>query len=307
MANIAFRNVDSISVSDDVTDILSRSGIFQQCTARDLKRIRLFTEDLPVGNKHFLFRSGDPCASIYVLADGLLKLTCPVGGANEAVVEFVNPFESICEDTVFTQSPFPLSAQALQPSRVLAVNMRSLLELMHERPPLAWKFAAAVSAKVRIVDRATGTFRHTQRGTESRGTAVGAIRESIESPQSETNRYGKNAGDFPGNALPIAGKVSAQRMDCEQRRSSHNSGPKRGLHSVLPQSDWPACDMKRPTAQDVLCITRFGSVEWVIRIRVLGAPTRNSPPIARRCNTAIGCEARAQRYPNRVIQSTSSY
>jgi CRP-like cAMP-binding protein len=126
-------------VNNGVIDILGSGGVFQQCSARDLKRISLFTDDLSFASKQIVFERGDPSSVLYVLADGLLKLTGSTSGGNEAVLEFVNPTASVCEQTVFTQQPFSVSAQALQPSRVLAVSMRSLLELMHARPPLAWK------------------------------------------------------------------------------------------------------------------------------------------------------------------------
>lgn len=222
-------------MSDDVTDILSNSGVFQQCTARDLKSIRLFTEDLPIANKQFVFRSGDPCASLYVLADGLLKLTRPVGAGNEAVVAFVNPFESMCEDTVFTQCPFPLGAQALQPSRVLAVNMRSLLELMHARPPLVWKFAATVSAKVgSLTDR---LVRFVTLNAEQRAAAL-----LLTQFANRSNRRGPKQTDM-ANMLAISPETLC-RLLAKFRRSgwiANDDGQvvivdERGLCSVLPQT-----------------------------------------------------------------------
>jgi len=222
-------------VSNDVTDILSSSGVFQQCTARDLKSIRSFTEDLPIANKKFVFRSGTPCASLYVLADGLLKLTRPVGGDNEAVVAFVNPFESICEDTVFTQCPFPLSAQALQTSRVLAVDMRSLLELMHARPPLTWKFAATVSAQVgSLTDR---LVRFVTLNAEQRAAAL-----LLTQFANRSNRRGPKQTDM-ANMLAISPETLC-RLLAKFRRSgwiANDDGQvvivdERGLHSVLPQT-----------------------------------------------------------------------
>ena len=41
-------------MSDDVTDILGSSGVFKHCTARDLKSIRLFTEELLIANAYFV-------------------------------------------------------------------------------------------------------------------------------------------------------------------------------------------------------------------------------------------------------------
>jgi CRP-like cAMP-binding protein len=209
--------------------------VFQQCSARDLKRISLFTDDLSFANKQIVFLRGDPSSFLYVLADGLLKLTGSTSGGSEAVLEFVNPTASICEQTVFTQQPFSVSAQALQPSRVLAVNMRSLLELMHARPPLAWKIAATVSAKVEALTERLLCF--ASLNAEQRAATL-----LLEQFADRTSRRGPKQTDM-ANMLAISPETLC-RLLAKFRRSgwiANSDGQvvivdRDGLHSVLPES-----------------------------------------------------------------------
>jgi CRP-like cAMP-binding protein len=222
-------------VNNGVIDILGSGGVFQQCSARDLKRISLFTDDLSFANKQIVFLRGDPSSFLYVLADGLLKLTGSTSGGSEAVLEFVNPTASICEQTVFTQQPFSVSAQALQPSRVLAVNMRSLLELMHARPPLAWKIAATVSAKVEALTERLLCF--ASLNAEQRAATL-----LLEQFADRTSRRGPKQTDM-ANMLAISPETLC-RLLAKFRRSgwiANSDGQvvivdRDGLHSVLPES-----------------------------------------------------------------------
>ena len=225
-------------MSNDITNTLSRSGVFRQCSARDLKSISLFTEVVPFVNKQYVFRSGDACASLFVLAEGLLKLTSSTSGGDEAVLEFVNPCASICEHTVFTQRPHSVNAQALQPSRVMAVNMRSLLDLMHARPPLAWKIAATISSKVETLTDRLLCF--ASLNAEQRAAAL-----LLEQFSGQSNRRGPKQTDM-ANLLAISPETLC-RLLAKFRRSgwiANSDGQviivdPRGLHSVLPESSSP--------------------------------------------------------------------
>lgn len=226
-------------MSDGVIDILGGSDVFQECSARDLKRISLFTEDRQITNKQLVFQSGDASTALYVLADGLLKLTSRTRDGHEAVLEFVNPTASICEQTVFTRKPFPVTAQALQPSRVLAVNMRALLDLMHARPPLAWKIAATVSDKVEaLTERLLG---FASLNAEQRAATL--LLEQFAEPG---KRRGPKQTDM-ANLLAISPETLC-RLLAKFRRSgwiANNDGQvvivdRRGLHSVLPGSSSPS-------------------------------------------------------------------
>lgn len=226
-------------MNNDLVNTLGRSCVFQQCTARDLKSIAAFTEIVPLANKQYAFRSGDACTSLFVLAEGLLKLTSTTNGGNEAVLEFVNPCASICEHTVFTQLPYSVSAQALQPSRVLSVDMRSLLELMHSRPPLAWKIAATVSGKVETLTERLLSF--ASMNAEQRAAAL-----LLEQFSGKSNRRGPKQTDM-ANLLAISPETLC-RLLAKFRRSgwiANNDGQvvivdPRGLHSVLPEWSNPS-------------------------------------------------------------------
>ncbi len=226
-------------MNNDVVNTLGRSGVFQHCNARDLKSISAFTEIVPFANKQFVFRRGDACISLFVLAEGLLKLTSTTNGGNEAVLEFVNPCASICEHTVFTQHPYSVSAQALQPSRVLSVDMRALLDLMHARPPLAWKIAATISNKVESLTERLLCF--ASLNAEQRAAAL-----LLEQFGGQSNRRGPKQTDM-ANMLAISPETLC-RLLAKFRRSgwiANNDGQvvivdPSGLHSVLPESSNPS-------------------------------------------------------------------
>ncbi len=221
-------------MANDIIDILGASGVFEQCSARDLNSVAAFTDELSFANRDCVFTRGDASSALYVLADGLLKLTCETRGGEVAVVDFVNPCESLCEQTVFTQRPFPVSAHALQPSRVLAVGMQPLLNLMHAQPALAWKIATRVSARVdELTDR---LLRFASLNAEQRTAAL-----LLEQFDNREERRGPKQTDM-ANMLAISPETLC-RLLAKFRRSGwianvdgHVSIVNRqGLHSVLPR------------------------------------------------------------------------
>lgn len=96
----------------------SRQALAGICTSRTLKK------------KEFLFREGDEGASLFILLRGSVQLAKVTPEGKEAVIKIVRPGEMFAEVVLFRESPYPVNAQALQDSALIAISRRRFADLL---------------------------------------------------------------------------------------------------------------------------------------------------------------------------------
>jgi len=84
--------------------------------------------------KQVLFHEGEPAAALYVVESGRLKLTQLAADGQEVLVRFVGPGDACAGVAVLEGSSYPVTAQAVEPSR-LALWPREVLRELCERHP----------------------------------------------------------------------------------------------------------------------------------------------------------------------------
>jgi len=89
------------------------------------------------GPRHILFRQGDPAARTFYVQSGRLKLTRLNERGDEVIVRYIGPGELTAAVAVFSETQYPVTAQAVSESEIVSWDRRTLLAFMQETPVLA--------------------------------------------------------------------------------------------------------------------------------------------------------------------------
>ncbi|HFB66350.1 MAG TPA: Crp/Fnr family transcriptional regulator [Aeromonadales bacterium] len=96
-----------------------------------------------------LFQHGDEAVCFYILVSGRMKLYRTSIEGQEKVVDIIQPGDSFAEAIMFMQkSKYPVYAQALKPSEVIAINMKKYRELLSHSLDTCFHLMADLSMRI---------------------------------------------------------------------------------------------------------------------------------------------------------------
>lgn len=95
-----------------------------------------------------VFRKGDEADGFYIVREGMVKLYFVSERGNEKIVEVLKPGMTFGEAVVFIGKPYPVTAEALQPSRLLYVQRDGLFESMRRNEQMALRLLAGLSRRL---------------------------------------------------------------------------------------------------------------------------------------------------------------
>lgn len=122
--------------------------LFSELSMDDVGRIAAGCREKSLSKGEVLFHKGDAPRGIYVVLSGQIKLAFPSTRGVEKVVDIVGPRQSFGEAPVFTERPFPVTAEALTDARVILVSSVVLLALIDEDRAFARKMLAGLSMRL---------------------------------------------------------------------------------------------------------------------------------------------------------------
>lgn len=93
-----------------------------------------FTKNLSA--RDILAREGDPAAAFYVVVVGHLKLAKAAPDGREVIARFIGPGDPFAGIVLLNHPTYPLSAIAVEPTRVLGWSRHVLLDLANRHPQL---------------------------------------------------------------------------------------------------------------------------------------------------------------------------
>ncbi len=112
-----------------------------------------------------LFEEGAPCAGLFFVVSGQVRIFKTSPGGREQVLTVEGPGNSVAELPVFDGGPYPASAAAIEPSEILFVSRRDFQALCLERPEIALRVLEVVGSRLRrlvgiIEELSFATVRH---------------------------------------------------------------------------------------------------------------------------------------------------
>ena len=107
------------------------------------------------GKGQMIFFEGDAGDSMYVVADGSVKLFLNSIEGDEVVLATVQPTETFGELAVLDGAPRSASAAALEPTTLLAISRTTLLDVMSDHRELGERVLSSVGGLLRRLTEQT--------------------------------------------------------------------------------------------------------------------------------------------------------
>jgi CRP/FNR family transcriptional regulator len=96
-----------------------------------------------------IFNEGDPCAGLYVVVSGHVRIAKTSAGGREQVLSIDGPGSSVAELPVFDGGEYPASVTAVGEASLLFVSKQAFQELCLAHPQVALKVLRVVGGRLR--------------------------------------------------------------------------------------------------------------------------------------------------------------
>jgi len=128
---------------------LAKAPLFADLAQNELASLarRTVPRRHPAGE--LIFHAGDPCAGLYIIESGLVKIFKTALSGREQVLAIDGPGSTIAELPVFDGGPYPASASAVQDTTLLFVSKQDFHSLCLEHPEIALKMLRSMGRRLR--------------------------------------------------------------------------------------------------------------------------------------------------------------
>ena len=141
---------------DTVLDTLRSTQVFGSLDPTALDELATVCLPRTFRRDQFLCYQGDPGDSLFVLVDGLVKITVASERGDEMVLATLGAGEVLGELSVIDPGPRSASAVAVQATTALVINRSALLTAMQQSPALLDALLHTLGAMVRrLTEQAT--------------------------------------------------------------------------------------------------------------------------------------------------------
>lgn len=137
---------------DSRVRLLRQTQVFRHLNDDALERVAPLFIDRRYGRGQVLFHQGDAGNSLFVLAEGLVKVTVRSAAGDEMVLVTLSPPSTFGEISLIDGRPRSASVDVVQPARVLILGEAEWNELLTDSPAFA---GAVLQSAVEMVRRLT--------------------------------------------------------------------------------------------------------------------------------------------------------
>ena len=136
-------------MSQDHESVLRETPLFAKLTPEEMRALRPRVTSRRFERGELLFNEGDPCAGLFLVASGKIRIFKLSAAGREQVLAIEGPGSSFAELPVFDGGNYPASASALEDSEVLFISRKDFQNFCREHPEVALKVIAVVGARLR--------------------------------------------------------------------------------------------------------------------------------------------------------------
>jgi CRP-like cAMP-binding protein len=135
--------------STSESDLLKYIPLFQNLKPEHLELAAQAASKHQVEADVFLYFQEDPAKTIYVLIQGRVKLVQVTPDGQQIILRYANPGEAFGVIAVLSESTYPVAAQAVEPSAVLAWGETEMHQLMEQIPQISINALGILANRVR--------------------------------------------------------------------------------------------------------------------------------------------------------------
>lgn len=112
--------------------------LFNRLSPSEQQALDRQTIELPFTKGEFIFRQGDPADWFHIVKEGTVKCVKSTPEGREVTLKVLRPGDLFCcEASAFAGSPHPGCAQAMEPTTILKIHRKALLDAIERNPQLA--------------------------------------------------------------------------------------------------------------------------------------------------------------------------
>ena len=139
--------MDAQTISDEE---LRRLPVLTALSEEQLGRVRRGARLVQLAEGEHLFEHGQKAERFFMLREGRIKLYRLSPDGDEKVIEIIRPGQSFAEAVMFMKGKrYPVSAQALTRSELVAFDNTIFLQILHESVETCFRVMAAMSMRLR--------------------------------------------------------------------------------------------------------------------------------------------------------------
>ncbi len=138
-------------LSNDDRKLLRDQPMFAEVSDEMFDGILKSSRALGLDKNEVVFHAGERADSFYVISQGVVRLFRPDVDGKEATVNLFRSGQSFGEAAMFLERAFPVTAQAIEPSRVLRINAQHIFDGIREEPRLAFGLLASMSVHLKLL------------------------------------------------------------------------------------------------------------------------------------------------------------
>jgi len=140
--------MDNRPTIDSFIQQLQNNSIFSGLDAQMLQRLAQEARWRDYAAGEVVMLEGEALSGLYYLQSGWLKIVKISPGGREQVLRFIEAGNTFNEVSVFTQSPNPATAIALEPAGVWFIRQESVMRLLREQPGFAENIIAKMANRL---------------------------------------------------------------------------------------------------------------------------------------------------------------
>lgn len=133
----------------DAVPVLRRVALFAGLNEQEFADLeaRVVTRQFDAGT--ILFTEGDPCAGLFIVEKGHIRIFKSSASGREQVLSIDGPGSSVAELPVFDGGPYPASAVAVNAVSLLFLSKQDFRAMCVKYPEVSLKVLSVVGARLR--------------------------------------------------------------------------------------------------------------------------------------------------------------
>ncbi|MFW6278632.1 MAG: Crp/Fnr family transcriptional regulator [Bacillota bacterium] len=130
---------------------LKNLSVFSRLSDEELQLVCEKARGKKYEKGQIIFFENDSPKDLYMLAEGQVKLSMMSPEGQEKVLTILQEGDLFGEISLFDDTPYPLTAEAQQDSKLFIISWSDLEKIIMERPSMALKIIKALAKKTRLL------------------------------------------------------------------------------------------------------------------------------------------------------------
>ena len=129
--------------------LLQQIALFAGLTETEVQALAQRAVERRFASDEVLFWEGEPCAGIFLIVEGSVKIFKTSPGGREMMLALETAPATVAELPLFDGGPYPASVRAVGPLTALFVNKADFYQVCRQYPDVALKVLAVVGRRLR--------------------------------------------------------------------------------------------------------------------------------------------------------------